>query len=121
MHPHECDNLFQHIVSIIRRKWKSYASDWWNRLDWLSMAVYTCGMLLKLGEGSHVRNASKILLVAAFILLSIRIINLCCMSSILGPKLVMIRKMVCSSTLDKMFRPLAWNKYTIFHNPYNWL
>lgn len=86
---------FQHIVSIIRRKWKSYASDWWNRLDWLSIIVYASGMLLKLWQGYQFRNASKILLVAAFILLSIRILNLCCMSAILGPKLVMIRKMVC--------------------------
>ncbi|XP_071147662.1 uncharacterized protein [Mytilus edulis] len=87
------DETKQHIVSIIRRKWKSYASDWWNRLDWLSMIVYASGMLLKLWQGFQFRNASKILLVAAFILLSIRILNLCCMSAILGPKLVMIRKM----------------------------
>ncbi|CAC5361695.1 TRPM3 [Mytilus coruscus] len=87
------DESKQHIVSIIRRKWKSYASDWWNRLDWLSMIVYSSGMLLKLWQGPQFRDASKVLLVAAFILLSIRILNLCCMSAILGPKLVMIREM----------------------------
>ncbi|XP_052082909.1 uncharacterized protein LOC127720374 [Mytilus californianus] len=87
------DENKQLIVAIIRGKWRMYTSDWWNRLDWLSMVVYMSGMLLKLDGESHFQNASKVLLVAAFILLSIRILNLCCMSSILGPKLVMIRRM----------------------------
>ncbi|CAG2254562.1 TRPM3 [Mytilus edulis] len=81
------------IVSMIRKKWKSYASDCWNQLDWLSMIVYASGMLMKLCQGPQCRDASKVLLVAAFIFLSIRILNLFCMSAMLGPKLVMIRKM----------------------------
>ncbi|XP_063408848.1 transient receptor potential cation channel subfamily M member 2-like [Mytilus trossulus] len=87
------DETKQHIVSIIRRKWKSYISDWWNRLDWCSIFIYTVGMCLKLGENQIYQDASKVLLVVAFILLCIRILNLFCMSEILGPKLVMIRKM----------------------------
>ncbi|XP_052083007.1 transient receptor potential cation channel subfamily M member-like 2 isoform X1 [Mytilus californianus] len=87
------DETKQHIVSIIRNKWKSYANDWWNRLDWLSILVYTLGMCLKFGERRIQQDASKVSLVVAFILLCIRILNLFCMSEILGPKLVMIRKM----------------------------
>ncbi|XP_052082915.1 uncharacterized protein LOC127720376 isoform X2 [Mytilus californianus] len=87
------DETKQLVVSMIRTKWKSYASDCWNLLDWLSIIVYASGMLLKLCQGPRCRDASKVLLVAAFIFLSIRILNLFCMSAMLGPKLVMIRKM----------------------------
>lgn len=52
-------------------------------------------MCLKFGDKRIYQDASKVSLVIAFILLCIRILNLFCMSEILGPKLVMIRKMVC--------------------------
>ncbi|XP_071146988.1 uncharacterized protein [Mytilus edulis] len=87
------DENKQHLVAIMRRRWKIYITSWWNILDWMSILVYTCGMLLKLGEGSNFQNASKVCLIAAFILLCIRILNLFCISSILGPKLVMIQQM----------------------------
>ncbi|XP_071147009.1 transient receptor potential cation channel subfamily M member 1-like [Mytilus edulis] len=87
------DETKQLVVSIIRKKWKSYASDCWNQLDWLSMIVYAFGMFMKSCQGPRCRDVSKVLLVTAFIFLSIRILNLFCMSAMLGPKLVMIRKM----------------------------
>ncbi|XP_061186810.1 transient receptor potential cation channel subfamily M member 2-like [Saccostrea echinata] len=87
------DETKQVFIAIWRKKFTAYIRDPWNILDWLSMITFTCGMLLKLGNGLHYYNASKILLVLAFIILSIRVFNLFCISELLGPKLVIIRKM----------------------------
>ncbi|XP_061190728.1 transient receptor potential cation channel subfamily M member 2-like [Saccostrea echinata] len=57
------------------------------------MITYTSGMLTKLGEGTCYLNASKVLLVIGFITVSIRILHMFSMSKLLGPKLVIIRKM----------------------------
>ncbi|XP_062589580.1 transient receptor potential cation channel subfamily M member 5-like, partial [Saccostrea cucullata] len=83
----------QFSIAIWRKKFTAYIKDPWNILDWLSMLTFTCGMLLKLGNELHYYNASKILLVLAFIILSIRVFNLFCISELLGPTLVIIRKM----------------------------
>ncbi|XP_055999756.1 transient receptor potential cation channel subfamily M member 2-like [Ostrea edulis] len=87
------DETKQIIIAVRRNKFRIYIRDPWNILDWLSMITYTCGMLLKSGSGLNYFNASKIFLVLAFILLSIRVLNLFCISELLGPKLVIIQKM----------------------------
>ncbi|CAC5385200.1 TRPM2 [Mytilus coruscus] len=87
-------NLLTVIVALIREQLKNYAKDWWNILDWLFVVGYTSGMLVRAGEGSGFQGTSKCLLLAAFMLLCIRTLNLCCMTEFLGPKLVIIRKMI---------------------------
>lgn len=74
---------------------KRYATDTWNILDWSFIMVYTIGMLLRVCEGPGFQISSKCLLVAAFMFLCIRILNLCCMTQFLGPNLVIIKRMVC--------------------------
>ncbi|XP_052082917.1 uncharacterized protein LOC127720378 [Mytilus californianus] len=88
------DEIKQVIVAFLRGQLKSYASDWWNTLDWLFNIAYMLGMLLRAGEGSGFRNTSKCLLLLAFMILCVRILNICCMTEFLGPKLVIIRKMI---------------------------
>ncbi|XP_062578087.1 transient receptor potential cation channel subfamily M member 2-like [Saccostrea cucullata] len=83
----------QVFVAAIRRKKKQYITDPWNILDWLSLTTYTCGMLMKLNDMYDYFTASKVLLVAAFIMLSIRILHMFSMSELLGPTLVIIQKM----------------------------
>ncbi|XP_056004040.1 uncharacterized protein LOC125661033 isoform X1 [Ostrea edulis] len=85
------DETKQVIISIRRGKIGSYLRDWWNRLDWLTLIVYCCGMLTKLGGTNH--NACKTLLVLAFILMCARFLNLLMISEIIGAKLVMIKRM----------------------------
>ncbi|XP_062575810.1 transient-receptor-potential-like protein [Saccostrea cucullata] len=87
------DETKQIFIAIWRKKFKEYIKSPWNILDWLSMTMFACGMLLKFGNGLNYYNASKILLVLAFIFLSIRVFNLFCISELLGPKLVIIQKM----------------------------
>ncbi|XP_056004039.1 transient receptor potential cation channel subfamily M member-like 2 isoform X2 [Ostrea edulis] len=87
------DETKQIIIAIMRGKIGSYLSNWWNRLDWLTMTVYLSGMLTKLGSGQAYHNASKILLVLTFILMCVRFLNSLTISEIVGPKLVMVRKM----------------------------
>lgn len=74
----------------------------WNVSDWLFIMGYATGMILRAGEGIGFQTASKCLLVVAFMLLCIRILNLCCMTEFLGPKLVIIKKMVCKTKLNIM-------------------
>ncbi|CAG2190876.1 TRPM2 [Mytilus edulis] len=88
------DEIKQVIVAFLRGQLKSYASDWWNTLDWLFNISYTLGMLLRAGYGSGFQNTSKCLLLLAFMILCIRILNICCMTEFLGPKLIIIRKMI---------------------------
>ncbi|VDI57294.1 Hypothetical predicted protein [Mytilus galloprovincialis] len=82
------------IIAIIRKKWKSYQRDWYNRFDWMVIIGYTFGMILRNGEGSSFRITSKCLLLIAFMLLCVRVLKFCCMTSFLGPKLVIIQKMI---------------------------
>lgn len=67
----------------------------WNLLDWALMFTYASGMSLKLfGVNVISLDAPKVLLVITFILLSIRTLHMFSISEFLGPKLVIIRKMV---------------------------
>ncbi|CAG2218205.1 TRPM2 [Mytilus edulis] len=93
------DETKQVIIAIIRGK---FVIDWWDILDWTLITVYAIGMLLKFQEGSGFQTTSKILLVAEFMALCTRILHLCCMTEFLGPKLVVIRKMV-ADTIAFMF------------------
>ncbi|CAC5385227.1 TRPM2 [Mytilus coruscus] len=88
------DEIKQVIVAFLRGQLKSYASDWWNTLHWLFNISYTLGMILRAGAGSGFQNTSKCLLLLAFTILCVRILNICCMTEFLGPKLVIIRKMI---------------------------
>ncbi|XP_061167809.1 transient receptor potential cation channel subfamily M member-like 2 [Saccostrea echinata] len=83
----------QVFVAVKRQRKKQYITDPWNILDWLSMITYICGMLMKLEDTNDYFTASKVLLVAAFIMFSIRILHMFSMSELLGPKLVIIQKM----------------------------
>ncbi|XP_063404322.1 transient receptor potential cation channel subfamily M member 2-like [Mytilus trossulus] len=93
------DEAKQVTVAIIRGK---FVIDWWDILDWTLIVVYATGMLLKFHEGSGFQTTSKVLLVAEFMALCTRILHLCCMTEFLGPKLVVIRKMV-ADTIAFMF------------------
>ncbi|XP_062599328.1 transient receptor potential cation channel subfamily M member-like 2 [Saccostrea cucullata] len=77
----------------MRKKLIQYLTDKWNVLDWLCIVLYLCGMIVKLGETDDYLNASKVLLVATYILFCVRILHMFCVSELLGPKLVMIQKM----------------------------
>ncbi|XP_076086026.1 transient receptor potential cation channel subfamily M member 3-like [Mytilus galloprovincialis] len=88
------DETNQIIVAVIRGKWTNYSIDWWNLLDWLMIALYTTGMLLKTGEGSGFQITSKLLLVVTFTALCTRLLHFTCMTEFLGRKLVINRKMI---------------------------
>ncbi|XP_063408793.1 uncharacterized protein LOC134692272 [Mytilus trossulus] len=88
------DETNQIIVAVIRDKWTNYSIDWWNLLDWLMIALYTTGMLLKTGEGTGFQITSKLLLVVTFTALCTRLLHFTCMTEFLGRKLVINRKMI---------------------------
>ncbi|CAG2256788.1 unnamed protein product [Mytilus edulis] len=88
------DETNQIIVAVIRGKWKKYSIDWWNLLDWLMIALYTTGMILKTGEGSGFQITSKLFLVVTFTALCTRLLHLTCMTEFLGRKMVINRKMI---------------------------
>lgn len=64
------------------------------------MLSYTSAMCSRLGDDLIYYDASKILLVVTFIFLCIRMLNFFSMSEVLGPKLVMIQKMVSVAYFD---------------------
>lgn len=95
--------MFKVFVAFIRRNGKSYAQYKWNFVDWLLIILYTSGMLLKAVKGSSSQMASKVLLVAALMAICTRILNLCFMTEFLGPKLVIIQRMVCKFNVCTWF------------------
>ncbi|XP_052090013.1 transient receptor potential cation channel subfamily M member-like 2 [Mytilus californianus] len=87
------DETKQALVSVIRKRFKKYRSDCWNKLDWILILGFTTAVLLKFGADKYCLAASQILLVLIFIFLCIRVLNMFSWSEFVGPKLVMIRKM----------------------------
>jgi hypothetical protein len=65
------------------------------------MVMYLIGMLLQLGDSKIYEYASKAVLSMTFGLMCIRILNLLMVSELVGAKLVMIKKMVNTSLLER--------------------
>ncbi|CAC5421441.1 unnamed protein product [Mytilus coruscus] len=107
----------QASVSALRKRFKNYLNDSWNQLDWALMAVYAAAMILKFGDHQTYQDASQILLVATFILLSIRILHMFSMSKFLGPKLVIIHKMFKDTFIFMIILTVIMLSYNVsFHS-----
>ncbi|VDI72971.1 Hypothetical predicted protein [Mytilus galloprovincialis] len=111
------NEIKQAFVSALRKRFKNYLKDSWNRLDWTLMTMYASGMILKFGDDKAYQDASQILLVVTFILLSIRILHMFSMSKFLGPKLVIIHKMFKDTFIFMVILTVIMLSYNVsFHS-----
>ena len=86
-------SLTQVSLDIYRRRFSIYILRIWNLLDWASFVTIFVGMGLKISETDN-EDVGQVFLVLGFIIVAIRLLEVLCISRILGPKLVMIGNMV---------------------------
>ncbi|CAF2170894.1 unnamed protein product [Rotaria magnacalcarata] len=86
------DELYQFIKSKIRPH--GYFLNSWNWMDLAGIICYISAFITRFIVGENVFAASKILMSIDFIIWCIRILYFCTVFELLGPKLVMIYKMM---------------------------
>ncbi|CAF2089150.1 unnamed protein product [Rotaria magnacalcarata] len=86
------DELYQFIKSKIRPH--GYFLNSWNWMDLAGIICYISAFITRFIVGENVFAASKILMSIDFIIWCIRILYFCTVFELLGPKLVMIYRMM---------------------------
>jgi transient receptor potential cation channel subfamily M protein 2 len=91
-HIHKGNGYFQQLWADVCE----YANDPWNRLDMTIISIYTAAFLFRVSDlsSSSVQVQSKAIFALNSILLFWRLARYYAVSSILGPKLIMMRRMI---------------------------
>ena len=86
-------HVFQIIVTkgSLIRKIKVYF-DWKNTLDFFGVLLFIVGMVLRLAAKEH--DASRVCFAFSFVCFTVRVLALSYISELMGPKLVIISRMV---------------------------
>ncbi|XP_016324834.1 transient receptor potential cation channel subfamily M member 2 [Sinocyclocheilus anshuiensis] len=77
-----------------RRKAKMYISDVWNILDVLSIILFIAGLVCRLQASGTVFYVGKVILCIDFIIFCLRLMAIFTISRTLGPKIIIVRKMM---------------------------
>ena len=72
--------------------WRDYSKDAWNWLDAGAVVFFLIGFFLQVTDPSS--DAPRVILAIDFVAFSLRLIQMFSVHKVLGPKIVMIRKMV---------------------------
>uniref|UniRef100_A0A8C1M7Y9 Transient receptor potential cation channel, subfamily M, member 2 n=1 Tax=Cyprinus carpio TaxID=7962 RepID=A0A8C1M7Y9_CYPCA len=80
--------------SGFRRKAKMYISDLWNILDVLSIVLFIVGLVCRLQASGTVFYVGKVVLCIDFIIFSLRLMAIFTISRTLGPKIIIVRRMM---------------------------
>ncbi|XP_058248309.1 transient receptor potential cation channel subfamily M member 2 [Hemibagrus wyckioides] len=76
------------------KKVKMYIKDAWNILDMLSILLFITGLACRLQTSSTVFYVGKIILCIDFIIFSLRLMAIFTISKTLGPKIIIVRRMM---------------------------
>ncbi|XP_053482029.1 transient receptor potential cation channel subfamily M member 2 [Ictalurus furcatus] len=76
------------------KKMNMYIKDSWNILDMLSILLFITGLVCRLQASSTVFYVGKIILCIDFIIFSLRLMAIFTISKILGPKIIIVRRMM---------------------------
>ncbi|XP_027006707.2 transient receptor potential cation channel subfamily M member 2 [Tachysurus fulvidraco] len=76
------------------KKLKMYIKDTWNILDMLSILLFITGLACRLQASSTVFYVGKIILCIDFIIFSLRLMAIFTISKTLGPKIIIVRRMM---------------------------
>ncbi|XP_077071926.1 transient receptor potential cation channel subfamily M member 2 isoform X3 [Siphateles boraxobius] len=80
--------------SGFKKKAKMYIKDLWNILDVLSIILFICGVVCRLQASRTVLYVGKVLLCIDFIIFSLRLMAIFTISRNLGPKIIIVRRMM---------------------------
>lgn len=89
--------LFGSEASVFRLKFKQYIFDFWNILDVITILTFFIGIILKLVPQESCKDcleASRIMLALNLMMFYFRMLDIFSVHKELGPKLVMIGRMV---------------------------
>ncbi|WAR05184.1 TMP2L-like protein [Mya arenaria] len=84
------------LEEIILMIWKiqSYISDTWNKVDTMTIVVFIIGIILRFMPYERTFEAARVVLALNFVTFFLRLLHIFSVHKELGPKLVMIGKMV---------------------------
>ena len=90
-------SLYAHTV---RSKVASYFHDNWNRLDVITILLFLMGMVFRFVDDADFLVAARVVLSCNYLLFFLRVLHIFSINRQLGPKVVMINRMVrCYETL----------------------
>ena len=87
----------------VQAKVLTYLDDFWNVLDMITIVLFTVGMSLRFIPNSATFSVARVVLSINLISFFFRILHIFSVKKELGPKLVMIRRMVCRDLLSRIF------------------
>ncbi|XP_067687429.1 transient receptor potential cation channel subfamily M member-like 2 [Haliotis asinina] len=90
----ECRQIVANNATSIKSKLYSYFTDSWNILDIITIVLFTTGMILRFIPNDECFNAARVVLSINLISFFFRILHIFSVNKQLGPKLVMIRRMI---------------------------
>ena len=79
--------------SLTTKLW-SYISDTWNIVDMITIVLFIIGMVLRFIPSSSTFEAARVFLALNFVSFFLRLLHIFSVHKELGPKLVMIGRMV---------------------------
>ncbi|XP_075054579.1 transient receptor potential cation channel subfamily M member 2-like [Mixophyes fleayi] len=92
-----CEELRQLFYDPDRRgfviKSVQYISEFWNQVDTLALALFTVGLICRLFRTDTV-YLGRVVLSLDFMIFCIRLMDMCTVSKVLGPKITILRRMV---------------------------
>ena len=98
----EIRQVFMSTATSLRSKIVSYFTDSWNILDVITVVLFTIGMILRFVPDDNFLEAARVVLSLNLVSFFLRILHIFSVNKQLGPKLVMIRRMVrCFKTKNK--------------------
>ncbi|XP_041372305.1 transient receptor potential cation channel subfamily M member-like 2 [Gigantopelta aegis] len=90
----EIRQVFMGTATSLRSKIASYFTDSWNILDVITLVLFTVGMILRFIPGDNFLEAARVILALNLVSFFLRILHIFSVNKQLGPKLVMIRRML---------------------------
>ena len=81
--------------SLTTKLW-SYISDTWNIVDMITIVLFIIGMVLRFIPSASTFEAARVFLALNFVSFFLRLLHIFSVHKELGPKLVMIGRMVSS-------------------------
>ncbi|XP_055958034.1 transient receptor potential cation channel subfamily M member-like 2 [Patella vulgata] len=86
----------------ILKQLKLYLKDAWNKLDIITIILFLVGICLRLINNDQCFEAARVILCLDLVAFYVRLLHIFVVSSSLGPKLVMLRKMILKDLIPFM-------------------
>ncbi|XP_052805159.1 transient receptor potential cation channel subfamily M member-like 2 isoform X2 [Mya arenaria] len=90
----EIRQMVMNSSTTLSKKIQSYISDTWNKVDTMTIVVFIIGIILRFMPYERTFEAARVVLALNFVTFFLRLLHIFSVHKELGPKLVMIGKMI---------------------------